>query len=173
MVGGVSPEIWWAIKKHCNNKFYYTVASCWFFLWDFFFSLYYSCGDRFYLGREVCIRHTVHSRVTGAWAILEWVILELEKATDKDFSYKPLFYCHFNTNPTCTIPVSNLSPLGMKTAANLLNRKVTSPIITHVKTITERTTKYTQASRRIQIMAVFQRSKIVLILDLTETVYVD
>ena len=34
MVGGVSPETCSAIKKHCNNKFYYTVASCWFFLWD-------------------------------------------------------------------------------------------------------------------------------------------
>ena len=30
---GVSPETCWAIKKHWNNKFYYTVASCWFFLW--------------------------------------------------------------------------------------------------------------------------------------------
>jgi hypothetical protein len=34
MMGGVSPETCWAIKKHWNNKFYYTVASCWFFLWD-------------------------------------------------------------------------------------------------------------------------------------------
>jgi hypothetical protein len=30
MIGGVSPETCWAIKKHWNNKFYYTVASCWF-----------------------------------------------------------------------------------------------------------------------------------------------
>ena len=35
IIGGVSPETCWAIKKHWNNKFYYTVASCWFFLWDF------------------------------------------------------------------------------------------------------------------------------------------
>jgi len=34
MMGGVSPETCWAIKKHWNNKFYYTVGSCWFFLWD-------------------------------------------------------------------------------------------------------------------------------------------
>jgi len=34
MMGGVLPETCWAIKKHWNNKFYYTVASCWFFLWD-------------------------------------------------------------------------------------------------------------------------------------------
>jgi hypothetical protein len=27
-------ETCWAIKKQWNNKFYYTVASCWFFLWD-------------------------------------------------------------------------------------------------------------------------------------------
>ena len=33
MMGSVSPETCWAIKKHWNNKFYYTVASSWFFLW--------------------------------------------------------------------------------------------------------------------------------------------
>ena len=37
MMGGLSPETCWTIKKHRNNKFYYTVASCWFFLWDLFF----------------------------------------------------------------------------------------------------------------------------------------
>jgi len=36
-MGGVSPETCWAIKKHWNNKFYYTVASCWFFLWDLYY----------------------------------------------------------------------------------------------------------------------------------------
>jgi hypothetical protein len=34
MMGGVSPETCWAIKKHWNNKFYYIVPFCWFFLWD-------------------------------------------------------------------------------------------------------------------------------------------
>jgi hypothetical protein len=33
MMGGVSPETCWAIKKHWNNIFYYTIASCWFCLW--------------------------------------------------------------------------------------------------------------------------------------------
>jgi hypothetical protein len=37
MMGGVSPETCWTIKKQWNNRFYYTVASCWFFLW----ALYY------------------------------------------------------------------------------------------------------------------------------------
>jgi predicted DCC family thiol-disulfide oxidoreductase YuxK len=32
MMSGVSLETCWAIKKHWNNKFYYTVASCWLFL---------------------------------------------------------------------------------------------------------------------------------------------
>jgi len=34
MMGGVSPETCWEITKHWNNKFYYTVASCWFFPYD-------------------------------------------------------------------------------------------------------------------------------------------
>jgi hypothetical protein len=38
MMSGVSPETYWAIKKHWNNKFYYTVASCWFFLWDLYYN---------------------------------------------------------------------------------------------------------------------------------------
>jgi len=37
MMGGVSPEKCRAIKKHWNNKFYYTIASCWFFLWDLYY----------------------------------------------------------------------------------------------------------------------------------------
>jgi predicted DCC family thiol-disulfide oxidoreductase YuxK len=32
MMGDVSLETCRAIKRHCNNKFYYTVAFCWFFL---------------------------------------------------------------------------------------------------------------------------------------------
>ena len=37
MMGGVSPETCLTIKKHWNNKFYYTVASCWFFLWVLYY----------------------------------------------------------------------------------------------------------------------------------------
>jgi hypothetical protein len=37
MMGGVLPETCWAINQHWNNKFYYTVASCWFFLWYLYF----------------------------------------------------------------------------------------------------------------------------------------
>jgi hypothetical protein len=35
MMSGVSLETCWAIKKHWNSIFYYTVASCWLFLYDF------------------------------------------------------------------------------------------------------------------------------------------
>jgi predicted DCC family thiol-disulfide oxidoreductase YuxK len=37
IMSGVSLETCWAIKKHWNNKFYYTVASCWLFLYDFYY----------------------------------------------------------------------------------------------------------------------------------------
>jgi hypothetical protein len=37
MMGGVSPETCLTIKKHWNNKLYYTLASCWFFLCVFVF----------------------------------------------------------------------------------------------------------------------------------------
>jgi hypothetical protein len=35
MMSGVSLETCWGIKKHWSNKLYYTVASCWLFLYDF------------------------------------------------------------------------------------------------------------------------------------------
>jgi hypothetical protein len=37
MMSGVSLETCWAIKKHLNNKFYYTVASYWVFLYDLYY----------------------------------------------------------------------------------------------------------------------------------------
>ena len=37
MMSGVSLETCWAIKKHWNNKFYYTVASCCLFLSDMYY----------------------------------------------------------------------------------------------------------------------------------------
>jgi len=36
MMSSVSLKKCRAIKKHWNNKFYYTVASCWLFLYDFY-----------------------------------------------------------------------------------------------------------------------------------------
>ena len=36
MMSGVSLETCWAIKKYWNNKFYYTVASCWLFLYELY-----------------------------------------------------------------------------------------------------------------------------------------
>jgi hypothetical protein len=37
IMSGVSLETCWAIKKHWNTKFYYTVASCWLFLYHFYY----------------------------------------------------------------------------------------------------------------------------------------
>jgi hypothetical protein len=36
-MSGVSLETRWAIKKNWNSKFYYTVASCWLFLYDLYY----------------------------------------------------------------------------------------------------------------------------------------
>jgi hypothetical protein len=51
----VSPETCCVIKKHWNNKFYYTVASCWFFLWDL------CCDERIheYQGHILGVRKSV------------------------------------------------------------------------------------------------------------------
>jgi hypothetical protein len=37
MMSGVSLETCWASKKHWNNKFYYTVASCLLFLYNLYY----------------------------------------------------------------------------------------------------------------------------------------
>jgi len=39
MMSCVSLETCWAIKKHWINKFYYTVASCWLFLYDLYYDV--------------------------------------------------------------------------------------------------------------------------------------
>ena len=42
MMSGVSLETCWAIKKHLNNKFYYTVTFRWLFLYDLYLHVYTS-----------------------------------------------------------------------------------------------------------------------------------
>jgi hypothetical protein len=37
MMGGLSPETCWTVKKNNNNNFYYTVVS-WSFLWDLYYN---------------------------------------------------------------------------------------------------------------------------------------
>ena len=37
MMSGTSLKTCWAIKKHWNNKLYYTVASCWLFLYELYY----------------------------------------------------------------------------------------------------------------------------------------
>jgi hypothetical protein len=37
MMSVVSLETCWANKEHWNNTFYYTVASCWLFLYDLYY----------------------------------------------------------------------------------------------------------------------------------------
>ena len=71
MMGGLSPETCWAIKKHWNNKFYYyTVASCWFFLRDLYLSLsvFILCGfiDAVHKCRDIILSDSCsHSLLLG------------------------------------------------------------------------------------------------------------
>jgi hypothetical protein len=48
----------WAIKKHWNNKFHYTVASCWFFVRDLY--------SRFF--------DAVDYRNSTVWTVCEWTV---------------------------------------------------------------------------------------------------
>jgi hypothetical protein len=57
MMGRVSPETCWATNKHLNNKFYYTVASCWFFPWD----LYYDARIQEHLAYFTCTKIVMRS----------------------------------------------------------------------------------------------------------------
>jgi hypothetical protein len=60
MMGGVWPETCWVIKKQWNNKFYYSVASCWFFLWD----LHYDARIHEYQVTNLDGWLTVHRSIT-------------------------------------------------------------------------------------------------------------
>jgi hypothetical protein len=75
MMGGVSPKTCWAIKKHWNNQFYYTVASCWFFLWDEFeASNYPGLGTDFInirlLAKKCTLKQCQLKRWTVYWQLL-------------------------------------------------------------------------------------------------------
>ena len=64
MMGGVSPETCWAIKKCWNNKFYYTVTSCWFFLEGFIF---------------IFLIHVCVQNMTGAAGIRDLVLVHTHR----------------------------------------------------------------------------------------------
>jgi hypothetical protein len=66
MISGVSLKTCWAIKKHCNNEFYYTVASCWLFLYDLIQNFWWKEPSSFrtllvpwqpWISIHVCILH--------------------------------------------------------------------------------------------------------------------
>jgi hypothetical protein len=81
-MGGVSPETCWAIKKHWNNKFYYTVASCWFFLWVLYYAAWLhehqehqiNVHNKFYFS----FLRQIHQKASfGMSVILQWLQRDL------------------------------------------------------------------------------------------------
>jgi hypothetical protein len=61
MMFSVSLKTCWAIKKHRNNKFYYTVASCWLFLHDLYYDAWiHECQVQAKI-------QTGHIQNTGVW----------------------------------------------------------------------------------------------------------
>ena len=78
MMGGVSPETCWAIKKHWNNKFYYTFASCCFFLWVSLLSfvlvqkrILWTWEPRFLIPK--CVSGSVYLKVASKQVSFCWV----------------------------------------------------------------------------------------------------
>jgi hypothetical protein len=55
VMSGVSLEKCWAINKQWNNKFYYTVASYWLFLYD----LYYDARIHEQQVEPYCLQHAM------------------------------------------------------------------------------------------------------------------
>jgi len=58
MMSGVSLETYWAINRHLNNKFYYTVASCCLFLYDLYYDPWTS--SRILIHDQVILLVTLH-----------------------------------------------------------------------------------------------------------------
>jgi hypothetical protein len=61
-----------AIKRHWNNKFYYTLASCWFFLWDLYYDARihehqeHSYSTREFAGFCTWLTNLYHRAVSGS-----------------------------------------------------------------------------------------------------------
>jgi len=69
MMDGVSPETCWTITKHWNNTFYYKVASCWFFLWDFPYHIVTIYTRRLNIVETNFLCHTLLATSTAAGMI--------------------------------------------------------------------------------------------------------
>jgi hypothetical protein len=82
MMGVVPPETCWAIKKHWNNKFYYTVASCWFFLWD----LCYDARFHEHQTGEMSVRFML--RCTNPWTSNWWNVYEIYVTMNESMNIK-------------------------------------------------------------------------------------
>jgi hypothetical protein len=108
VMGNVSPETCWAIKKHWNNKFYYTAASCWFFLWILcydarihehqvslviWFFLYVSIMKEFNFG---CSQRNLDFRYWLVHVSLVVIIVLLEYSYLPVVINPPLLYAHLS-----------------------------------------------------------------------------
>ena len=75
MMGGVSLETCWTIKKHWNNKFYYTVASC-----------FYFCKIYIMMHGSMNISDIIYKLLTTLWLTLRWLMSYIYGAPILDVS---------------------------------------------------------------------------------------
>ena len=91
MMGGVSPKTCWTIKKHWNNKFYYTVPSCWFFLWD----LYYDA--------RIHEHQKLSTSVAGTWHDVNWCTTTCSISLMLAGSISRHLPCNWPSAPHCSL----------------------------------------------------------------------
>jgi hypothetical protein len=113
MMGDVSSETCWAINKQWKNKLYYTVASYWFFLWDYI-TMHVSMNIKFINDSLSEILFTYLSCWLVIWNILAvelyLVLIFLFTSAIKFISYRSSEYnsCvknYFRPATVCIIPL--------------------------------------------------------------------
>ena len=104
------PETCWAIKIHWNNKFYYMVASCWFFLWVLYYNAWihehqvHSTSLSFTWCRLNTWRYTTKCQYSHG---ITWTAIEAVQSGTQNLSFT------HNTGPcpySMPIPVTNSFP---------------------------------------------------------------
>ena len=66
MMSGVSLETFWAIKEHWNNKFHFTVASYWLFLYDLYYDARIHEHQFYVISFLRCYKNA------GSWSFRTW-----------------------------------------------------------------------------------------------------
>jgi hypothetical protein len=90
MMGGVSPETFWASYKYGIIKFWYIVTSCWIFLYELYYDARISNCEPYF---DVCYKHFIALCCHHQVSIFLWNVGTLLSTNTMSHIRKKQFFC--------------------------------------------------------------------------------